>query len=233
MAIKVIAFDADDTLWVNEPYFRETEDKFCRLMEDYLPMHSAARELLQVEIQNLGLYGYGIKGFMLSMIETALKISNNTISVETIGKVIDYGKDLLGRPIELFDGVEEVLLALKSQYRLVVATKGDLLDQERKLRNSGIDHHFHHIEIMSDKQERDYTKLIRHLDIRPDEFMMIGNSLKSDVLPVLAIGGYAVHIPYHVTWVHEQVEHTIEHTNFRELQHIREILPILDTITND
>lgn len=233
MAIKVIAFDADDTLWVNEPYFRETEDKFCRLMEDYLPMHSAARELLQVEIQNLGLYGYGIKGFMLSMIETALKISNNTISVETIGKVIDYGKDLLGRPIELFDGVEEVLLTLKSQYRLVVATKGDLLDQERKLRNSGIDHHFHHIEIMSDKQERDYTKLIRHLDIRPDEFMMIGNSLKSDVLPVLAIGGYAVHIPYHVTWVHEQVEHTIEHTNFRELQHIREILPILDTITND
>lgn len=233
MAIKVIAFDADDTLWVNEPYFRETEDKFCRLMEDYLPMHSAARELLQVEIQNLGLYGYGIKGFMLSMIETALKISSNTISVETIGKIIDYGKDLLGRPIELFDGVEEVLLALKSQYRLVVATKGDLLDQERKLRNSGIDHHFHHIEIMSDKQERDYTKLIRHLDIRPDEFMMIGNSLKSDVLPVLAIGGYAVHIPYHVTWVHEQVEHTIEHANFRELQHIREILPTLDTIIND
>lgn len=233
MAIKVIAFDADDTLWVNEPYFRETEDKFCRLMEDYLPMHSAARELLQVEIQNLGLYGYGIKGFMLSMIETALKISNNTISVETIGTIIDYGKDLLGRPIELFDGVEEVLLTIKSQYRLVVATKGDLLDQERKLRNSGIDHHFHHIEIMSDKQERDYTKLIRHLDIRPDEFMMIGNSLKSDVLPVLAIGGYAVHIPYHVTWVHEQVEHTIEHANFRELQHIREILPILDKITND
>lgn len=233
MAIKVIAFDADDTLWVNEPYFRETEDKFCRLMEDYLPMHSAARELLQVEIQNLGLYGYGIKGFMLSMIETALKISSNTISVETIGKIIDYGKDLLGRPIELFDGVEEVLLALKPQYRLVVATKGDLLDQERKLRNSGIDHHFHHIEIMSDKQERDYTKLIRHLDIRPDEFMMIGNSLKSDVLPVLAIGGYAVHIPYHVTWVHEQVEHTIEHANFRELQHIREILPTLDTIIND
>lgn len=230
MAIKVIAFDADDTLWVNEPYFRETEDKFCRLMEDYLPMHSAARELLQVEIQNLGLYGYGIKGFMLSMIEAALKISNNTISIETIGKIIDFGKDLLGRPIELFDGVEEVLLALKSQYRLVVATKGDLLDQERKLRNSGIDHHFHHIEIMSDKQERDYTKLIRHLDIRPDEFMMIGNSLKSDVLPVLTIGGYAVHIPYHVTWVHEQVEHTIEHTNFRELQHIREILPTLGAI---
>jgi putative hydrolase of the HAD superfamily len=227
MAIKVIAFDADDTLWVNEPYFRETEDKFCRLMEDYLPMHSAARELLQVEIQNLGLYGYGIKGFMLSMIETALKISNNTISVDTIGKIIDYGKDLLGRPIELFEGVEEVLLALKPQYRLVVATKGDLLDQERKLKNSGIDHHFHHIEIMSDKQEQDYMKLIRHLDIRPDEFMMIGNSLKSDVLPVLAIGGHAVHIPYHVTWVHEQVEHTIEHANFRELQHIREILPTL------
>lgn len=227
MPLKVIAFDADDTLWVNEPYFQETEHRFCALLEDYLPQHTTARELLQVEIQNLALYGYGIKGFMLSMIETALKVSENTISVEVIGKILDFGKDLLDRPIELLEGVEEVLLTLKPHYRLVVATKGDLLDQERKLKNSGIDHHFHHIEIMSDKKEQDYLKLVRHLDIAPADFMMIGNSLKSDVLPVLQIGGHAVHIPYHATWAHEQVPHSIDHANFRQLNHISEILPLL------
>lgn len=227
MPLKVIAFDADDTLWVNEPYFQETEHRFCALLEDYLPQHTTARELLQVEIQNLALYGYGIKGFMLSMIETALKVSENTISVEVIGKILDFGKDLLDRPIELLEGVDEVLLTLKPHYRLVVATKGDLLDQERKLKNSGIDHHFHHIEIMSDKKEQDYLKLVRHLDIAPADFMMIGNSLKSDVLPVLQIGGHAVHIPYHTTWAHEQVPHSIDHANFRQLNHISEVLPLL------
>lgn len=227
MPLKVIAFDADDTLWVNEPYFQETEHRFCALLEDYLPQHTTARELLQVEIQNLSLYGYGIKGFMLSMIETALKVSENTISVEVIGKILDFGKDLLDRPIELLEGVEEVLLTLKPHYRLVVATKGDLLDQERKLKNSGINHHFHHIEIMSDKQEQDYLNLVRHLDIAPADFMMIGNSLKSDVLPVLQIGGHGVHIPYHTTWAHEQVPHTIDHANFRQLNHISEVLPLL------
>lgn len=224
MPLKVIAFDADDTLWVNEPYFRETEEKFCCLLEDYLPHHTVAKELFKTEIDNLALYGYGVKGFMLSMVETALRISNNTISVETIEKAIRYGKELLAKPIELLDGVEEVLHTLKNKYRLVVATKGDLLDQERKLKKSGLEHYFHHIEIMSDKQEADYSKLIKHLDIQPSEFLMIGNSLKSDVLPVLAIGGHAVHIPYHITWEHEKTEHTIEHTNFRQAVTIKEIL---------
>ena len=224
MPIKVIAFDADDTLWINEPYFYETERHFCRLLEDYLPHHTVSRELLQVEIQNLSLYGYGIKSFMLSMIETALKVSNKTITLDAIEKIIQLGKDLLAKPIELIDGVEEVLIQLKMKYRLVVATKGDLLDQERKLKNSGIEHYFHHIEIMSDKQEKDYLKLIRHLDIQLQEFLMIGNSLKSDVLPVLAIGGHGYHIPYHTTWAHEQVEHTIEHPNFKQLTSIQEIL---------
>ncbi len=227
MNIKVIAFDADDTLWINEPYFQETEHKFSELMEDYLPRHTTLRELLQVEVQNLTLYGYGIKGFILSMIETAMKISENTISLAAVEKIIDFGKALLARPIELLDGVEEVLVELKQQYRLVVATKGDLLDQERKLANSGIEHHFHHIEIMSDKQEKDYRKLIKHLDVRPEEFMMVGNSLKSDVLPVLAIGGYGYHIPYHTTWAHEHVEHAIEHANFRQLTSIKELIPAL------
>jgi len=161
---------------------------------------------------------------MLSMIETALKVSNKTITLDAIEKIIQLGKDLLAKPIELIDGVEEVLIQLKMKYRLVVATKGDLLDQERKLKNSGIEHYFHHIEIMSDKQEKDYLKLIRHLDIQLQEFLMIGNSLKSDVLPVLAIGGHGYHIPYHTTWAHEQVEHTIEHPNFKQLTSIQEIL---------
>ena len=224
MSFKVIAFDADDTLWINEPYFQETEKKFCALLEDYLPHHAVAQELFKTEIENLALYGYGVKGFMLSMVETALRVTNNTVSLETIEKTIQYGKELLGSPIELLDGVEEVLHSLKNKYRLVVATKGDLLDQERKLKKSGLEHYFHHIEIMSDKQETDYQKLIKHLDIPPDEFLMIGNSLKSDVMPVLAIGGHAVHIPYHTTWAHEKMEHKVEHVNFRQAQTIKEIL---------
>lgn len=227
MSFKVIAFDADDTLWVNEPYFQETEQKFCSLLEDYVPHHTAAQELFRTEMQNLALYGYGVKGFMLSMVETALRVSNNTIPHHVIEKAITYGKELLEKPIELLDGLEEALQLLKKQYRLVVATKGDLLDQERKLKKSGLEHYFHHIEIMSDKQEADYLKLIRHLDILPGEFLMIGNSLKSDVLPVLAIGGHAVHIPYHTTWAHEKVEQTIEHPCFRQVESVKELLPSL------
>ncbi|SFN44081.1 putative hydrolase of the HAD superfamily [Chitinophaga sp. YR627] len=227
MSIKVIAFDADDTLWINEPYFRETEAEFCQLMESYLPQHTVARELLQTEIKNLSLYGYGIKGFMLSMIETALTVSNKTIDISAVEKIIEYGKSLLARPVEILDGVPEVLSTLKDQYRLVVATKGDLLDQERKLRNSGVLHYFHHVEVMSDKQEGDYRKLLKHLDITPDQFLMIGNSLKSDVLPVLGIGGSAIHIPYHITWEHEHVDVHIDNPNFRQVGNISEVLPLL------
>lgn len=227
MNIKVIAFDADDTLWVNEPYFHEAERKFCELLEDYLPHHSVSQELFKTEMQNLSLYGYGIKGFMLSMIETALRISNKTLNVDIIEKAIAYGKDLLEKPIEMLDGVEEVLGTLSGKYRLVVATKGDLLDQERKLKKSGIEYYFHHIEIMSDKQEADYKKLIKHLDIKPEEFFMIGNSIKSDILPVLAIGGHGVHIPYHTTWAHEKVEHNVDHPNFKSIENIRDILPLI------
>jgi putative hydrolase of the HAD superfamily len=227
MNIKVIAFDADDTLWVNEPYFQETEKKFCSLLEDYLPNHTIAQELFKTEMQNLSLYGYGVKGFILSMVETALRVSNKTVNIEIIEKAIQYGKDLLAKPIELLDGVEKVLKSLSGQYKLVVATKGDLLDQERKLKKSSIEHYFHHTEIMSDKQEADYTKLIRHLDISPAEFLMIGNSIKSDVLPVLAIGAHAVHVPYHTTWAHEHVEPNIDHPDFKQIQTITEILSYL------
>lgn len=222
--ITVIAFDADDTLWVNEPYFRETEDKFAALLEDFMPRHNIIAALYQTEIANLPLYGYGIKGFMLSMIETLLKITSGKHDPKVVAQVIELGQEMLNKPIELLDGVEEVLKALHGKYKLVVATKGDLLDQQRKLTKSGLDHYFHHIEIMSDKQEKDYQKLMKHLDCNPESFLMLGNSLKSDVLPVLNVGGHAVHIPYHTTWAHESIDHTIEHPNFYEMESLSEVL---------
>lgn len=227
MSIKVIAFDADDTLWVNEPYFRRTEEEFYKLLSEFLQQHALERELLKTEIGNLKLYGYGVKGFILSMIETALTVTNNTIPAEIIGQIINLGKALLDEPIELLDGVVEVLSELKERYRLVVATKGDLLDQERKLKKSGLSHYFHHIEIMSEKDDANYLKLVKHLDIQPDELLMIGNSLKSDIMPVLNIGGSAIHVPYHITWAHEKIEDTIDNEKFESIVSIREILEMV------
>ncbi|HRN98136.1 MAG TPA: HAD family hydrolase [Flavobacterium sp.] len=226
MNLKVIAFDADDTLWVNEPYFQETEERFCDLMSPYLSRHQLSQELFKTEIENLRIYGYGIKGYILSMVEAALRISNNTLSVEAIEQILNFGKDLLQKPIELLDGVEETLKSLHGKYKLVMATKGDLLDQHRKLHNSGLGPYFHHIEVMSDKQEIDYQKLLNRLEISPSEFLMIGNSLKSDVLPVLGVGGYAIHIPYHVTWAHEKVDHRVVHQNFKEFERLPQILSL-------
>ncbi|HWD89728.1 MAG TPA: HAD family hydrolase [Mucilaginibacter sp.] len=228
MNTKVIAFDADDTLWVNEPYFQETEKKFCALMDEYLPQHTLSRELLKIEIANLALYGYGIKGYTLSMVEAAIRVSEGTISVAAIDKIINFGKELLNEPIELLDDVDEVLRSLHGQYRIVVATKGDLLDQHRKLKKSGLGHYFHHIEVMSEKAEDDYRKLISRLDVQPAEFMMIGNSLKSDVIPVINIGGHAIHVPYHTTWAHEHVETKLEHKNFRQVERLKDVLPLLE-----
>ena len=227
MNLKVIAFDADDTLFVNEPYFQETEQKFCALMSDYLSNQGLSQELFKTEIANLDLYGYGIKGYILSMIEAAMKISNNTISLEIIEKIIIYGKELLQKPIELLDGVEDTLKELKGKYKLIVATKGDLKDQQSKLHRSGLGHYFHHIEVMADKQELNYQKLLTRLEIQPSEFFMIGNSLKSDVLPVLGIGGYAVHIPFHTTWEHEEINHKVEHANFYTFDKITDVLNLL------
>lgn len=222
--LKVIAFDADDTLWINEPFFREAEDKFCQLFQDYMPLHSAHKELYRIEIANLPIYGYGIKGFMLSMMEAALSITDNHLPSNIVNRIIDIGKEMLDKPVELLEGVEETLKAVHGKYRLVLATKGDLLDQERKLIKSGLAKYFHHIEIMSEKHQEGYAKLMKHLDCKADEFLMIGNSLKSDVLPVLAIGGYAAHVPFHVTWVHEQIEFEINDPNFMELTTIKQLI---------
>ncbi len=222
--IKVIAFDADDTLWINEPYYREVEDKFCQLLQEFLPTQKISSELFQTEIKNLPIYGYGIKAFILSVIETALKISNNKISIEKIEEIIKMGKNMLNKPIELIDGIEQVLQTLyEKNYRLIVATKGDLLDQERKLQKSGLEKYFHHIEVMSDKQELNYQKLINHLDISPSEFLMIGNSVKSDIIPILKIGGNAIHVPFHTTWAHEEVKDT-NLPNFDSINCITNIL---------
>ena len=221
--IKIVAFDADDTLWDNEAYFQDIEQKFCGLLNDYLPVHTLSRELLQTEVKNLSLYGYGIKGFILSMIETSLRVSEKTIPIDIIEKIIGYGKELLEKPVNLIEDVESVLGHLKKTYRLVMATKGDLLDQHRKLHKSGLGHYFHHIEIMTEKSEQDYDKLIKRLDILPSEFAMVGNSLKSDVLPVLQIGGYGFHIPYHTTWAHERVDVHIDNPRFRKLESIKDL----------
>ena len=221
--ITTIAFDADDTLWINEPYFQEAEKQFCELLENYLPQHTVSQELFKTEMKNLHLYGYGIKGFMLCMIETANRVSNKTVSLDVVDKIIEIGHDLLQKPIELLDGVQETLETLKDNYRLIVATKGDLLDQERKLKNSGLENYFHHIEIMSDKKVTDYQKLLKHLDCKPENFLMLGNSIKSDILPVLELSANAAHIPYHVTWTHEQQDHNLKHENFVELKKIDEI----------
>jgi len=225
--IETIAFDADDTLWVNEPHFQEVEAQFCELMEDYLSQHHTSQELFKTEMGNLALYGFGVKSFMLSMVETAIRVSEGTIGLKAIEQIITLGKELLNKPIELLDGVKEVMKALHGKYQLVVATKGDLLDQERKLEKSRLGGYFHHIEIMSDKKESDYLKLLKHLEVDPESFMMIGNSIKSDVLPVLNIGGQAVHVPFHTTWAHEHVEHEISHEKFLEIENISDLLSIL------
>jgi putative hydrolase of the HAD superfamily len=222
--IKVIGFDADDTLWVNEPFFRESERRFCGILKPYVPEETANAELFKTEMRNMPLYGYGAKAFILSLIETAVRISGNKITANEIQQIIDLGKEQLNRPVVLLDGAENVLRSLQSHYRLILATKGDLLDQERKLEKSGLAPYFHHIEIMSDKQPENYRKLIKHLDIAPNEFVMIGNSVKSDILPVLEIGGKAIHVPFEITWEHEQVHENNHGHQFHEVEKLSDIL---------
>ncbi|SEH80467.1 putative hydrolase of the HAD superfamily [Paenimyroides aquimaris] len=224
---KVIAFDADDTLFINEPYFDEAEEKFCALMSNYLSKQSLSQALFQTQITNLPLYGYGIKGYVLSMVQTAYEVSNHTVSTKVMEKIIGIGKELMAKPVVLLEGIEDTLQQLHGKYKLVVATKGDLKDQHRKLHLSGLGAYFHHIEVMVEKEELDYEKLLKRLEIEPENFLMIGNSLKSDVLPVLNIGGTAVHVPFHTTWAHERIDHEIVHENFYTAENVKEIVGLL------
>jgi putative hydrolase of the HAD superfamily len=225
--IKVIGFDADDTLWVNETYFRETEEKFADLLESYETKNTIDQELFKMEIKNLELYGYGIKGFMLSMIESALELSNNTISQATLNEILSLGKRMITHPVELLEGVVEVLEQLNGSYRLIVMTKGDLLDQERKIQRSGLLKYFHHVEVLSDKKEANYLNLLENLKVDVNEFLMIGNSLKSDVLPIVNIGAQAVHVPFHTTWQHEEVAVDEKEFKYLKISKLTDILKYL------
>ncbi len=222
--IKVIAFDADDTLWVNETYFREAENEFAALLSNYETENKIHQELFKKEIANLPLYGYGIKGFVLSMMECALELSNGALSGDISNRILQIGKDMLEKPVIVLDNVEEVLQHLSTKYKLIVATKGDLLDQEKKLKKSGILQYFHHIEVMSEKKEDDYTKLLKHIDTKPENFLMVGNSLKSDILPILNIGGQAIHVPFHTTWQYEQVNSSSLNEDYITINNIKELL---------
>ena len=227
--IKTIGFDADDTLWVNETYFREAEQDICKLLSCNQSTNEINQKLYKTEIKNLPLYGYGIKGFILSMIEKALEISNQTISNKEIYKIIDIGKAMLNKPVELLPDVENVLKSLSSNYQLIVLTKGDLLDQERKLEKSGLLSYFYHIEVLSDKKAENYSKTLKGLNIKSNEFLMIGNSLKSDILPIISIGAKAIHIPFHTTWQYEMIEENkFDTKNYLTLKKAKEILKYLN-----
>ncbi len=223
--VKVIGFDADDTLWENETFFREAEFEFARIMREYGSEEVILKDLYNVEIANMPIYGYGIKAFILSLIETATHLSKGKLSSIQTSQIIAIGKSMLNKPVVLLKGVKEVLESLMPNYRLIVATKGDLLDQERKLNKSGLLDYFHHIEVMSDKQPEAYLKLIKHLDIKPEQFVMIGNSLKSDVLPAIEIGASGIHVPFHTTWQHELVENKVESIRYAEVENLLDVLP--------
>lgn len=225
--IKVIAFDADDTLWVNETYFRNAENEFAKLLLEYETENKIHQELYKKEIENLKNYGYGVKGFVLSMVECALELSNYKINQKKINRILEIGKEMLEKPIDLLDGVEDTLQKLHGKYKLIVATKGDLLDQERKLEKSGILKYFHHTEVMSDKKEADYLKLVKHLDIDTSELLMIGNSLRSDILPLVNIGASAIHVPFHTTWAHEEVSEDQKSDDYTTVSKITEITTFL------
>lgn len=225
--IKVIGFDADDTLWVNEPYYREAEERFIELMSEYGTGEDIEQLLFETEMANLKQYGYGIKAFMLSMVECAIRISGGKVRAGAVSKIIELGKEMLQRPIQLLDDVSEVLKSCFPHYRLIVATKGDLLDQEAKMKRSGIGSYFHHIEVMSDKKKEHYSTLLNHLDIQPEEFLMIGNSIKSDILPPLELGCVAIHVPYHTTWAHEEVDSEPEQDGYFRVSHLKEVLELI------
>ncbi|MEM9612373.1 MAG: HAD family hydrolase [Actinomycetota bacterium] len=206
MTVSVVGLDADDTLWHSESHFAVTEDRFRALLNPWLPADAVADRLLERERANLRIFGYGAKGFTLSMIETALEVSDGHVSAEAIQQLIDWGKELLQHPVELLDGVEETLDRLSGDYRLALITKGDLFHQESKVAESGLAPYFERIEILSEKSGPTYRRVLEGLGAAPEEFVMVGNSVRSDVLPVIEIGARAVHVPYGITWGHEVVE---------------------------
>ncbi len=223
--IDTIAFDGDDTLWHNESLFSMTQDRFRAMLAHSVDPAALDKRLLEAERANLRFYGYGIKGFVLSMIETAVDLTDGRVSGRDIQSLIDFGKAMLEHPVDLLDGVAEVVEALSSRHRLLLITKGDLFDQESKVARSGLAERFAAVEIVSEKDPDTYRRVLDRHGVDPARFVMVGNSVRSDILPVLAIGGHAVHVPYHVTWAHEQAEPPTE--NYRRIDTVRELPPLL------
>jgi putative hydrolase of the HAD superfamily len=205
MSIKVLAFDGDDTLWHNETRFNVTQGELRELVRRHVPDADVDNHLFEVEMRNLSLYGYGVKAFTLSMLETAIELTDGRIPAADLQVILGWGKRMLTAPTELLDGVEAALRDAGSRYSLLLITKGDLFDQESKLARSGLGELFAGVEILSDKTAATYGSLLKRRGIEPEEFVMVGNSLRSDVAPVVALGARAVHIPYQVTWNHEHL----------------------------
>jgi putative hydrolase of the HAD superfamily len=220
--VDVLAFDADDTLWHSESLFAVTEERVADLLAPYVDPDTLERELLAVERRNLAVYGYGVKGFTLSLVETALAVTGGRISTDEVATILSWGKELLSHPVDLLDGVEETLRDLAARHRLALITKGDLFHQESKIAESGLGELFEHVAVVAEKDEVTYARFARQLGVEPGRLLVVGNSLRSDVLPVLAIGGRAVHIPYHVTWAHE-VAAAPDGAGYLELGSIREL----------
>ncbi|HWA26385.1 MAG TPA: HAD family hydrolase [Lacunisphaera sp.] len=222
--IRIIGFDADDTLWRNEDIFERAHESYRRLLARFHPAAEVDRVLFATEMRNLPLYGYGIKGFTLSCVETAIELTEGKVASREIAEIIATGREMLAHPVELLAGVADVLPVLARDYRLLLITKGDLHHQERKVAASGLAGHFHAVEIVSEKDGPTYDLIRRRHNIAWPEFVMVGNSLKSDILPVLQLGGAGVHIPYHLTWQHEHVEETpVNQARFRRLTSLAEL----------
>jgi putative hydrolase of the HAD superfamily len=230
-AVEVVAFDGDDTLWHNERLFALTQERFQALLEPYAPGAAIDERLFATEMRNLRLFGYGIKGFVLSMIETAIELTEGRIAASDIQTLIESGKAMLQHPVELLDGVRETLDALRPHYKVMLITKGDLFDQESKIARSGLTDLFWRVEILSEKDVPAYRRILAASGVDPARFVMVGNSLRSDVLPVLELGGWAVHIPYHLTWAHEVVAHEREgHARLLEAQSVLDLPGLLASI---
>lgn len=229
-SLTAIGFDADDTLWQNEQFFRLTEESFTALLADHGDSHHVASRLLEAERRNLKLYGFGAKGFTLSMIETALEVTDGTVPQAVIGKILALGRAMLDYPIEPLPHAQETLEALAGRYRIILITKGDLFDQERKLAQSGLGGFFDAVEIVSDKTPEVYDRLFAlHAD-GPSSAMMVGNSLKSDVIPALEAGAWGVHVPHQLTWELDRAEPPEGHLRFRAVETLGRLPDLLDSL---
>ncbi|WP_417768787.1 HAD family hydrolase [Stappia sp.] len=225
--LTTIGFDADDTLWHNERFYKLTQERFAGLLAAYSEPESLEERLLAAERRNLRHYGYGIKGFTLSMIETAIEVTDGTLPASVIGEILEAGRDMLSHPIETLPHVKETLSALAGDFRLVLITKGDLFDQERKIAASGLGEHFHAVEIVPDKTRDTYETLFARHGDGAERAMMVGNSLKSDILPALEAGSHAVHVPYELTWALEHANEPVAHDRFHQVAHLGELNGIL------